>query len=502
MGFPYRISLRLMALGLSVLFLAPGSLLAQVTSTEIQKMTATDGVSMAEFGTDVSVDGSVAMITAEDDLNKGAAYIFRSNGTEWVEEEKLVASDGISFDLFGASGTLCGPDMALIGKPHDDDLAINAGAVYMFQYDGTFWQNTAKLTASDGEITDNFGCSVAASGDVLVVGAELEDEQAGNAGAAYIFRWNGKQWAEERKLLASDGEDGDFFGSNVAVDGDVVVVTAIGDDDLGSSSGSAYVFRHNGTQWLEERKLLASDGEDADNFGFGLSMDNGVIAVGAYFHGTTAYMTGAVYMYRWNGTDWEEEQKIVASDAEAYDNFGSSVANQGCRLVVGAMGLDHGLGGAYAYHYNGSEWQEVHIWRSSSSGGGLKESMGQSVDLDGSCAFVGGPVGDGPLGLDTGAAYYFRATDLGFEAIPDKVAVTFNVSGGFTGDVGGVLATAMNGTPTLVLVFMDAFDVDGNMSKSIRICPGLAGFEVEFTAVGYWQSGVLGISEPFIVSFQ
>ena len=123
---------------------------------------------------------------------------------------------------------------------------------------------------------------MAASRDVVVVGATNDDVNGVQTGSAYVYRWDGLAWIEEQKLLASDGADGDRFGRRaVAAFGDVVVVGAMRDDDNGRWSGSAYVYRWGDLSWIEEQKLLASDGADGDYFGYDVAASGDVVVVGA-----------------------------------------------------------------------------------------------------------------------------------------------------------------------------------------------------------------------------
>ncbi|MBL6998064.1 MAG: hypothetical protein ISR75_06480, partial [Phycisphaerales bacterium] len=122
----------------------------------------------------------------------------------------------------------------------------DSGSAYVYRFDGSSWIET-KLLASDGAYLDEFGGSVAVDGDTVVVGARLDDDNGSSSGSAYVYRFDGSMWVET-KLLASDGASDDRFGYSVSVDGDTVVVGARYDDDNGSSSGSAYVYR------LDERE--------------------------------------------------------------------------------------------------------------------------------------------------------------------------------------------------------------------------------------------------------
>ena len=163
-------------------------------------------------------------------------------GSSVISETKLTASDGTAYDFFGNSVSIS-DDTAVVGAVEDDDKGVDSGSAYVFRYNGSAWVQEAKLTASDGEADDYFGVSVSISGDMVVVGAYGDDGVPANSGSAYIFRYDGNNWVEEAILTASDGAEGDLFGYSVSISGDTVVVGAVfGDDNSVTDSGSAYVF--------------------------------------------------------------------------------------------------------------------------------------------------------------------------------------------------------------------------------------------------------------------
>ncbi len=218
-----------------------------------------------------------------------------------------------------------------------------------------------KLLASDIEADDRFGFSVAISGDFAVVGAQLEDAGGSAAGAAYVLQRNeggAENWGEVKKLTASDAQAGDQFGYSVAVSGDTVVVGANDEDSAGSGTGAAYVFRRNhggADNWGEVKKLIASDAQGGDNFGWSVTVSGDTVVVGAYVEDAGGSAAGAAYVFQRNqgGTDnWGEVKKLTASDAETGDLFGISVAVSGDTIVVGAWVEDAGgsdAGAAYVF---------------------------------------------------------------------------------------------------------------------------------------------------------
>jgi T5SS/PEP-CTERM-associated repeat protein len=231
--------------GAAYVFEEPGGGWADMTQ-ETQKLTPSDFVGNDDyFGWDVAIDGVVAVIGArgeDDDVNgyndEGAAYVYRYSGT-WAEEDKLEALDGVGGDYFGDSVAVEG-DVAVVGSWKIDEGY--RGAAYVFEYGpGSEWNQTQKLTPSDGAAGDLFGTSVAMDGSTIVIGAENDDSIAGSA---YLYSFDGASWYEAAKLLASDRATGDKFGHAVALSAGRAVVGAPDDDHAGpvADAGSAYVF--------------------------------------------------------------------------------------------------------------------------------------------------------------------------------------------------------------------------------------------------------------------
>jgi hypothetical protein len=377
------------------------------------KLTASDAAAEDWFGKSVSINGDTMVVGAvyEDDkgTNSGSAYVFRYDGTSWVEEAKLTASDGAAYDQFGCSVSISG-DKVVVGAQLDDDLGGDSGSAYIFRYNGTNWVEVAKLTASDGSTNSSFGNSVSVSGETVVVGAYWDDGAGWNSGSAYVFRYNGTSWVEETKLTPSDAAYEDFIGESVSISGDTIVVGAFGDDDGGNNSGSAYIFRYNGTNWVEETKLTASDASEDAIFGNRVCISGDAVVVGSYGDDDAGYLSGAAYIFRYNGSSWVEEAKLTASDGAAGNYFGVSVSITGDTAVVGAYGSDS----TYIFRYKGTSWVEVAKLKA--SGGALRESFGASVSINGDKVVVGAPTDD-DNGFWSGSAYVFNIADI---LVPNK----------------------------------------------------------------------------------
>jgi hypothetical protein len=278
----------------------------------------------------VSLSGNLAVVGAPRDNalgdQSGAAYVFAFDGMNWTQQAKLTASDGASGGFFGHAVALSG-NTALITAT-DDASGEDKGAVYVFTFDGVSWTQVDKLTVSDGVPGDTLGSSLSLSGNSFVVGATgVEDK-----GAAYVFTFDGTKWNEQAKLMADDGTIGDDFGFSVSIAGNLALVGAMFKD---GAVGAAYVFNFDGTTWSQQAKLLAPQGKEADYFGDAVALSGTRAFIGAKQRQTKP---GLVYEFSSNGSTWKGVAQLLASDGLGNQNFGYSIAVLGTRLLIGAVG--------------------------------------------------------------------------------------------------------------------------------------------------------------------
>jgi hypothetical protein len=321
------------------------------------KLTAIDGATNDTFGGNVVLSGDTIVVGAmrDDDKgeNSGSAHVYtRSNGI-WSHQTKISATDGAKGDSFGQSLALSG-NTVVIAAPRDDDNGKDTGSVYVFTRIGTNWHQQAKLTADDGAGGDLFGISVALSGDTILVGADLHDEIAPNAGAVYVFTRSGDKWSQQAKLTAADGSETDIFGVRVALSGDTALISARRDDDdiMGVDAGSAYVFVRSGTSWEQQEKLTAPDGVADDRFGRSVALLGDTALVGAMFRDDKGKNSGSAYLFKRNYKTWVYKTKLTAADGAADDVFGWSVAISRSTVIVGASRDDDNgseSGSAYVF---------------------------------------------------------------------------------------------------------------------------------------------------------
>ncbi len=434
---------------------------------QVKKLLVLAGGAVESFGASVSISGDTLVIGAyqsgvSNHNSQGAAYVFERNqggADNWGELKELVSSDGQEFDYFGYAVSISG-DTIVVGAVQADVGGIAyRGAAYVFyrnQGGANNWGEFAKLFASDGAESDEFGSSVAISGDTIVVGAPGDDIGSNNdQGATYVFMRNqggADNWGQVKKLTTSGGAASDEFGRSVSICGDTVIVGSP-EVDVGSNTdqGMAYVYMRNqgGTDaWGQVNRLTVADGGDYDRFGRSVSVSGDTLVVGASDAsiGSNASQ-GAAYLFVRSGNHWVQWAKPIASDGAATDQFGNAVSLSGDTLVVGAayaaVGGSDAQGAAYIFtrNKNGSDaWGQVKKVIGSNSLAG--DRFGDSVSISGDTVVVGASAANVGLSLDQGAAYVFYRNQGGadnwgqvkvittsFGAAGDSFGISVSVSG-------------------------------------------------------------------------
>ncbi|MDP6958531.1 MAG: cadherin-like beta sandwich domain-containing protein [Planctomycetota bacterium] len=367
----------------------------------------------------------------------GAVYVFTRNGNSWNQEAYLKASNTDAGDRFGYSLALSGDTLA-VGTEYEDSSAtgINAdeldnnapqsGAVYVFSRTGTTRTQEAYIKASNTGTGDRFGCDVALEGDTLAVGARYEDSlainlgggpannDASNSGAVYLFTRTENSWTEVAYIKSSNARSGDYFGTNISLSGDTLVAGAWCEDSIANQSGAVYVFTYDGTSWIEEAMLKASNCDDSDFFGITVALSGDTLAVGATgessgatgIGGNESYNycggSGAVYLFTRIANTWTQTDYVKASNTDGGDFFGKSLALSGDTLVVGAEYEDSnaigiggvgsnnassGSGAVYLFTRSGGSWSQSAYIKASNSE--WNDRFGTSVAVEGETVVVG-----------------------------------------------------------------------------------------------------------------
>jgi len=295
------------------------------------KLVTAPGFADDTVGGKVVLKNDIAMLGAmrRDDKGKdsGAVVSFERESTTWTQKRIFTAPDAKPGDAFGQSIALT-ENYLVIGAPRNDALGTDSGAAYIYKRENSKWLYQTKITASDGAPGDLFGISIAADGNTIVVGADLHDEKAENAGAVYVYVLDDNQWKQEAKLMASDGGNTDIFGVRVSISQNTALISARRDDidELGIDAGSAYIFVRDGSTWKQEVKLISPDGLADDRFGRGVALSGDTAIISAMNHDANGADAGALYVYK-KGTDgWRYTSKVVANNGMPGDRFGWNVA--------------------------------------------------------------------------------------------------------------------------------------------------------------------------------
>ena len=359
-----------------------------------------------------------------------------------AQELKLHAADHAADDLFGAAVSVSG-NVAIVGARRHDDAGKNRGAAYLFN--AATGAQTAKLLANDGEDYDYFGCSVGIDGDSAIVGARWDDANGTNSGSAYVF--DVTTGLQEIKLLPIDGAENDAFGHSVAISGDTAIVGIY----KTSGVGAAYLFDIN--SGVQLAKLTPSDGMNNDRFGSAVAINATTAVVGSMEHDQFGQASGAVYLF--DLATGDEVQKITPSDGAEHDHFGCAVAISGEVILIGAEA--HAGAGA-AYIFDLSSGVETKI---SASDGASGDRFGAALAIRGSSLVVGAPWNN-QSGTASGAAYvYTVAGSQLFKLLP---------TGGAMGDEFGS-AISLSGAAALIGAKGHDFDNQSDSGTAYLMAP-------------------------------
>ncbi len=550
------------------------------------------------FGWSVAVSGDIVVVGAyqEDSsttgvnsspnelaTDAGAAYVFVRSGSTWSQQAYLKASQVNAGDKFGWSVAVSG-DTVVVGAIYEDssttgvnsspnELATDAGAAYVFVRSGSTWSQQAYLKASQVTGYDQFGYSVAVSGDTVVVGAPNEDssttginstpdELASYSGAAYVFERSGSSWNQQAYLKASQVNAGDFFGWSVAVSGNTVVVGAWFEDSSttgvnstpnegASAAGAAYVFVRSGSTWSQQAYLKASQVNGGDWFGNSVAVSGDTVVVGVPNEASStmgvnstpnelATDAGAAYVFVRSGSTWSQQAYLKASQVNAGDVFGWSVAVSGDTVVVGAIYEDssttgvnstpnesaESAGAAYVFVRSSSTWSQQTYLKASQVN--EFDEFGWSVAVSGNTVVVGARFEDSSttgvnstpneLASEAGAAYIFTglgptpdiavtqaaavadagSTDFGPVTLGSSSApLTFTVTNPGTADLTSLVVNkdGLNAADfTVSALSGTSVSMGGSVTFTVTFYPSTAGSK---TAAIHIASNVAGAKNPF-----
>ncbi len=308
------------------------------------KFTASDGNPNDNYGYSVDISNNRFIVGARASSGSGCAYIYEFDGINWIEN-KITPSDGVLGDNFGLSVAIDG-DIAVVGAWNKKNNSIplpNAqiGAIYIYRWNGSSWIETKKL-ASDGSAGDYFGFTVDISANKIIASApgwESTNNLTDNVGKIYVFEYNGVVWNESAHLTASDGSLSDQLGftNKICIDGNIVVVGSQYDDINGiNDAGSVYTFYWTGLNWVEH-KILPPSISTNGRFGASVSFKNNNLIVGKPFI-PNQNSHGMCYIYSNSGFGWVLMDQFTPNASNTNDFLGFSVDTNGSNIILGAPG--------------------------------------------------------------------------------------------------------------------------------------------------------------------
>ncbi len=377
---------------------------------EDYKIVASDGSTNDEFGYSISLDNGIGAVgTPFDDdngSNSGSAYLFdASTGLQIV---KLLPSDGTENAEFGYSIAIDNGIVA-VGAKGDSENGTSAGAAYLF--DVATGMQLAKLLPNDGAAEDEFGNSIAINNGIVAVGAWHADEYGNASGAAYLFDVSTGNQLD--KLLPDTGNNYQTFGVSIAIDNGIVAVGARTYFVLGQgyTFAKAYLFDvPTGNQLnMLQPDILNLYGDLGGFFADCIDINNGLVAVGAPNRSVVSDHSGAAYVF--DVSTGSQLTYIVPGDAHDKDNFGISISIDNGIVAVGAhQDDDNGFNSGSAYFYDALTGAEIN--KLIASDGAASDLYGCSIAIDGNFAIVGAK-DDDDNGDNSGSAYVYSGITVG-----------------------------------------------------------------------------------------
>ncbi len=369
---------------------------AQCDAIQIHKLVADDGAAGDRFGQDVYISGDLAIVGARgDDDNgedSGSAYLFDIRTGEQLH--KLLPEDGAASHQFGVTVGISG-SVAIVGTRSLESDGDGSGAVYLFNT--TTGEQLHKLQPNSGPLDGGFNIVVGISGNVAIVGDP--DASGTDLEAAYLFDTTTGQ--QIHILVSEDHTDFDSFGHRVAINGNLAIAGASGDDDNGDFSGSAYLF--DVTTGEQIHKLLPDDGAADDNFGLNVDIGNEIAIVGTDKTEDNGLFSGSAYLF--DLITGQQIHKLLPADNAYGDHFGYTVGVYANLAIVGAHGDDDngdGSGSAYLFDTNTGE----QLYKFLPKDGAAGDRFGHAVAIDGGLAVISAH-NDDDNGEASGSAYVF-----------------------------------------------------------------------------------------------
>lgn len=295
----------------------------------MQKITDATGAAGDKFGYAVCMTDKYFVVGAVGDdvganTDQGSFSIYQYNSTSWVLVQKITDAAGAANDYFGVSVSISGNNI-IVGSSGDDiGSSIDQGSALFYKYNGTSWVLVQKVYEAVGLTSDFFGHSVSLSGNYAIVGAFYYDVGANsNQGAVTIYKYNGTNWIWMQRISDAYGTAGDAFGCSVSISGNYAIVGANGDDvGANSDQGSASIYQLNGSSWILMEKITDPAGAVVDYFGGNVFISGNYVMIGCTHDDAAAGDNqGSATIYQRVGQGWQRFQCLTDPGGKANENF-------------------------------------------------------------------------------------------------------------------------------------------------------------------------------------
>lgn len=433
---------------------------------------ASDGAAYDVAASCVSVhQGRVAFgVRGRDDggVNRGAVYVHALSGGSWSQVQKLTPAAPVDREEFGTSVSLRGPWLA-VGAPLADREGTDAGSAWIFDSNGVNFTQVQRLVPPAPQPGALFGCSIALDGSGsarIAIGARREAVNGVQAGAVHIFRREGSTWVHEGRVVAPGVvTEGDDFGQSIALHGNTLAVGTPNEDVTEVNAGGVHVFQLQGSAWVHEALVLPPNPEPLGEFGNAVTLQDTVLAIGAYREDGGGADAGRVHVFSRGAAGWGFTQSLQAPAPTAGAEFGSSLAIDGDALLVGAaratLGSIQHSGGAYLFRTGPAGWAPLATLGQTSAQS--SEFMGASVGVSGLVVAVGAPLRSQSSPHQGAVSVVNLSADCDGDLIPDRVALAAGAQ-----DCNG------NGVPDSCDIAQGEPDDDGNgVPDSCEVVPCL-----------------------------
>jgi gliding motility-associated-like protein len=401
-------------------------------NTDLDKILASDGVANQNYGGALRISEDYLVVgTTINNINSSVYVYSKDNNGNWANEQKLSSPFDDTSYYFGISVSIAG-NTIVIGAPNYDNQLTNTGAAYVYEVDSNGqWNFKQTLLVPNINENDHFGHIVYNTADYIIVNGRELIANTDNEISVYIFEKNQNgDWYNTQKIDLSQFGIGNSE-NYISMYGDYLVIGDHHYSEIGLFNGAVHIYKKNvsGT-WEYDTTIVASDGEEGDYFGTSVSIYENTLVVGASYSDAFGEFSGAAYVYELDGNgNWGNEQKLLPSEGVGPEVFGYDVEIHGDRLIVGAAFQSNfapSAGAAYTFQRSeNSEWIMEDIYAPLDLNG--FDAFGWAVSIVAGEIAIGANHHDGN-GIEDSGAVYVTSINCSFSLeCPENMVIETNM---------------------------------------------------------------------------